>query len=68
MSSRLSSLAVEARFESADLLLEAIHSGFQLDNLGTRSHRVEFLLDTVRAIFNALRAGRAASWVDYTAS
>jgi hypothetical protein len=35
--------------------LEVIHSGLQLDQLGTKRHLVESLLDTVKALFDALQ-------------
>jgi hypothetical protein len=47
-------LFVETRLEGPDLLLEPIHPGLQLQQLGTQGHLVELLLNPVELLFNAI--------------
>jgi hypothetical protein len=53
---RRQALAVEPRFEGPDLLLQAVHTGFELDQLGAKSHLVQLLLDPIQPLFDLTRS------------
>ena len=53
----LGPLIVETPLEGTNLLLEAVHAGLQLEQLGAQSHLVELLLNPVQALLDPFQPG-----------